>query len=1221
MKPCSFLSWFLPVIATVAMPGGLASAAPPTPAHLALTAPALAGQVGLTWNASTGATGYSVKRATAADGTFSVVGSPTATTFTDTSAVAGTRYFYRVAALDGTGESPASPTIGTTPSIIVDNAAASGVTITGDWTPSTGLPGFFGGNYLHDGNTGGAGGKSVRFAPALPFAGRYDVYLRWVSDSIRASNARVEVASTAGTTFLKVNQRVDGGTWVKLGAFDFAAGSSGNVLIRNNGANGWVIADSVQLVLNEQPLPGYTQTTFGDRFDGSAFDATAWSVFDNRLNNFVSGGQLRLTTTADGAGWNEGGLYTSKFMQRFGYYEAVFQIGRSDGLNNAFWLSTPASHGNQMDGLEIDIAEAHFHNDNHMTVHDWQPEHVGNGAVLSVPEIYPGYHTAGLEWSADGALNWYWDGKLVRTVSASQVAAYESMTPLQVMFSTKVIPFAGTPGPLMDGSSMDIADVRVWMKPGWGGDLSGNWGTPSNWGPDGVPDTGDAAIFNRATSRTTVSLLGDKSVKELYFTTPECPPMTLAAGSFKLLLGALPSGTGVGGIVVNGDVTTAQTIHTAIDARNDLTFANFSTSPGAALNVNSVLTSGTAGRELTLAGNGRVTLGSAIGSNFGNVVKINTGAAWLTNGNAYTGTTDIQDGKIVAAHGGALGSTAGATIVASGATLALAAGANVGGAESVRIAGNGETGTAGALDVEDNSSVGFGGLLVMDAAAKIGSGSGSGTLTLGSDLDTTAGGFALTFAGSGTTIMNGAIAGAGAVTKTGSGTLRLNGIASHGGGTTVSEGTLATNLGSLPGALVNFGTVSWDDAVDRTVAANWGGNGTYIKQGAGTYTFSGTMSAAGILDLQAGTVKLGANERFSGTLDLIVNAGAVFDLNGFTETLGPVELFGGSIVNSTGNSTQFLAGSSYAFRSGTVSARLGGAGALTKTTDGTVTLGGANTFTGGSTVQAGTLDLSGSLNSGVTVDGGTLALGATTGIRTVAGSLSVNSAGTLRVRVNGPTAGTDFDQLRLSGAGSVVTLAGRLDLVASPALAAGGSFRILDNSGNSAAVSGTFAGLPEAAEFYEDGQWWRISYSGGSGNDVVLTRITPSPWQSWQATHFAAAANDPLVAGELADPDADGVVNLLEHATGMTPTTADIMAQGSILDGGVLEYTYTKSKAATDVTHLVEWSDTLDGDWSVAGVSQSLVPGSDNGVTQRITATLPAGTAGKRFVRLRVTRP
>ena len=50
-----------------------------------------------------------------------------------------------------------------------------------------------------------------------------------------------------------------------------------------------------------------------------------------------------------------------------------------------------------------------------------------------------------------------------------------------------------------------------------------------------------------------------------------------------------------------------------------------------------------------------------------------------------------------------------------------------------------------------------------------------------------------------------------------------------------------------------------------------------------------------------------------------------------------------------------LTGSSYAVESGTISAILGGSGALTKTTTGTVTLSAANTYTGLTTVSAGTL--------------------------------------------------------------------------------------------------------------------------------------------------------------------------------------------------------------------------------------------------------------------------
>lgn len=1194
----------------------MAYAAPAPPANLTLSATALSGQVSLTWNPPSGATSYNLKRSTTADGVFSTVSSPTTNNFTDATAVVGTRYFYQVTALNATGESTPSLTISTTPSIVMDNAAASGVTITGTWAASTGLAGFYGSNYLHDNNSGGSGGKSVRFTPDLPFGGRYDVYLRWVADNIRASNARVEINSAAGTTYMRVNQTSNGGAWVKLGAFNFNAGTGGSVRIRNDGADGYVIADAVQLVLNDQPLPGYTQTTFADEFDGTAYDPAVWAVHDNRPNNSVSGGQLRLTTTANGNDWNTGSLYTSQFNQRFGYFETVYQIGRSNGLNNAFWLNTPANHFNNADRLEVDISESHAHDDNHVGVHDWRPVHDHVGATFSVPDIYPGYHVVGLEWATDGTMRWYWDGKLRYTLPASQLNAYESMLPLQVMLSTKVIDFAGTPGPNLDGSSMNIDNVRVWMKPGWGGAESGNWGTSANWGPDGVPGAGDAAVFNRDTTRTTVSLAGDKSVKELYFTTPECPPMTLAAGSFKLLLGALASGAGVGGIVVNADVITPQSIHTAIEARNDLTFANYSITPGAALDIDSTLTSSATGRSLTFGGNGRVNMDSSIGSSFGSLVKVNSGTTVLSGANAFTGVMDVQDGEVIVTHASALGATTSGTNVESGASLALANGVNINNPETVSLAGDGEAGTAGALDVADDSNVTFNGQLTMTAAARIGSGLGAGTLTLGSSLDTTASSFALTFDGNGTTIMNGNISGAGTLTKTGSGTLHLNGIATQTGVTTVQQGTLSTNLLSLPGAVVNSGTVICNDAANRTATNNWGGSGTYIKEGAGTITIAGTMNAVGFLELRAGSVKLGANERLANTLDLIVNPGAVFDLNAFSEFIGPVELRGGSIVNSTGTPSQYLAGSSFLLESGNVSARLGGSGALTKTTSGTVTLSGANTFTGGSTVQEGILDLAGSLNSSLTLNGGQLTLGATTGSRSVGGNLTVNALGNIRFRINGPNAGTQYDQLILGSATSDMTLAGTLDLIAMPGLAAGDSYLIIDNSGSSNAVVGTFAGLPEGAEFYEDEQWWRISYTGGTGNDVVLSRITPTAWQAWQSANFGTNANNPLIAGDFADQDL--VSNLMEYATGMNPSINDTVPQSLAKNGGVIEFIHTRNKAATDVTYSVEWSDDFTN-WSVVDVTNTVL--SDNGTTQQIKSTIPAeGTVVRRFVRLKVTR-
>jgi len=64
----------------------------------------------------------------------------------------------------------------------------------------------------------------------------------------------------------------------------------------------------------------------------------------------------------------------------------------------------------------------------------------------------------------------------------------------------------------------------------------------------------------------------------------------------------------------------------------------------------------------------------------------------------------------------------------------------------------------------------------------------------------------------------------------------------------------------------------------------------------------------------------------------------------------------------------------------------------------------------------------------------------------------------------------------------------------------------------------------------------------------------------------------------------------------------------------VLDYTYTKSKSATDLTYIVEWRDTPTGSWSTAGITSVVL--SDKGTTQQIKTTLPAGAAGKRFVML-----
>jgi hypothetical protein len=51
----------------------------------------------------------------------------------------------------------------------------------------------------------------------------------------------------------------------------------------------------------------------------------------------------------------------------------------------------------------------------------------------------------------------------------------------------------------------------------------------------------------------------------------------------------------------------------------------------------------------------------------------------------------------------------------------------------------------------------------------------------------------------------------------------------------------------------------------------------------------------------------------------------------------------------------------------------------------------------------------------------------------------------------------------------------------------------------------------------------------------------------------------------------------------------------------------------------IEWTETLPGPWSSFGGSNATIL-SDDGTTQAVKTTIPAGSNGKRFARLRVTR-
>src|SRR5208283_5332136 len=73
------------------------------------------GPVLLTWSTSAGATSYNVKRSTSTNVPFTTIGSPASASYTDTSALDGTTYYYVVSALNPGGESANSLEVSYTP--------------------------------------------------------------------------------------------------------------------------------------------------------------------------------------------------------------------------------------------------------------------------------------------------------------------------------------------------------------------------------------------------------------------------------------------------------------------------------------------------------------------------------------------------------------------------------------------------------------------------------------------------------------------------------------------------------------------------------------------------------------------------------------------------------------------------------------------------------------------------------------------------------------------------------------------------------------------------------------------------------------------------------------------------------------------------------------------------------------------------------------------------
>jgi len=588
----------------------------------------------------------------------------------------------------------------------------------------------------------------------------------------------------------------------------------------------------------------------------------------------------------------------------------------------------------------------------------------------------------------------------------------------------------------------------------------------------------DTATFNSAgNGNTTITIDPNRNLRSLTFDTSAVSYTIGSAGANagnSLLLssaGAITMAGTIAGTGLTQTINAPLILEPASATTNGVyTITNASTDATNKFVIAGNISAGTTtgAQTLTLSGvnTGNNIVSGAISNGGASaglaVIKANAGTWILSGANTYTGSTSISSsgGTLVGIGEHAFGSTSGIFLSGNASTvlslrgdsstsftkasdnssysvtsLTSAVAINVDqatvagtGARTMTI-GNLTIGSTGATFIQNftgtnNTSLSVGAVTggASTAAAtttltnNIG---GGGTLTLASYTSgNTSGGETVTFAGTGTSIVTGAITPGSTVlglTKSGSGLLTLLGSNTYTGTTTVSAGMLATGgankindasvvnvsaagaifqIGGAEtvGGLVGSGSVALgaNTLTVATSAANTfsgviGGSGGLTKTSSGTLTLSGANAYTGTTTIAGGVLATsGANRIADASVVNISGAGATLQIGG-TETLG--ELVGtGTVALGSNTLTLSTAGT------GTYGGSITGSGGLTKTGIGSATLSGTNSYTGLTTLTAGTLTLDFSAAtapvSNIINSTGTLSLNSIT-----AGSATLNVVG------------------------------------------------------------------------------------------------------------------------------------------------------------------------------------------------------------------------------------
>ena len=417
-----------------------------------------------------------------------------------------------------------------------------------------------------------------------------------------------------------------------------------------------------------------------------------------------------------------------------------------------------------------------------------------------------------------------------------------------------------------------------------------------------------------------------------------------------------------------------------------------------ALGPNTVADSTTADVEIASLGtSGSVPIAAA-------TTNINT----LTQGFTTASTIDTSPGTL------RLGTVGGVFIAPGGAALTIGTAPNAG----ILTAGGNTANVAGALLLENNSA---------------------SDLTINSTVtDNGTGVVSVTVAGTGVTVFAGTNTYTGGTSATG-GLIKFTSLSNFGSGLiTLDGGGLQWAPGAttdVSGRLAPIGAAggTFDtNGNNVTLASALTGPGSLTKQGAGTLTLTAANTYAGGTIIGGGLINFNNLANFgSGPITLNGGglqwaAGTTTDISGKLMPIGPT----GATFDTNGNNLTFAS-------------PLSGAGGLTKTGTGSLSLSAANLYTGNTVVSQGVLYVDGSIASANTViqpgaiiaghgviggslnNDGVVSPGNSPGTLTISGNYHQGPSGTLFIEIAG-LASFQHDLLAVGGS---ATLGGALQIV------------------------------------------------------------------------------------------------------------------------------------------------------------------------------------------------